>query len=139
MEQRDAAAAERLERRAQACVAAAMLAVALYVGVQAGRGLARSSHPHASVLGVALAAVSLLVLPWLGRRKLRVAAGLASAALRGDGILTAASAALAAITLLALIVNSAFGWWWADPIAALLIASALAVEATRVAVRHRFG
>jgi divalent metal cation (Fe/Co/Zn/Cd) transporter len=139
MEQRDAGGAEQLERRAQACVGIAMLAVAFYVGVQAIRGLADRSHPHASVLGVALAAVSLVVLPLLGRFKIRVAASLASGALRGDGILTLASAALAAITLAALLVNSAFGWWWADPAAAVVIASALAIEASRVAVRHRFG
>jgi divalent metal cation (Fe/Co/Zn/Cd) transporter len=60
-------------------------------------------------------------------------------ALRGDGKLTIASAALAATTLAALVVNSAFGWWWADPMAALLIAIALAFEAVRIALRHRFG
>ncbi len=139
MEQREAAGAERLERRAQACVGAAMLAIAVYVGVQAVRGLVDRSHPHASALGVALAAISLVVLPWLGRLKLRLSSPLESRALRGDGILTVASAALAAITLVALIVNSAFGWWWADPGAALVIACALAIEAARVAVRHRFG
>jgi divalent metal cation (Fe/Co/Zn/Cd) transporter len=79
------------------------------------------------------------VLPWLGRAKLRVALALPSPALRGDGVLTIAAAALAAITLVALVATSALGWWWADPAAALLIAAALAVEATRVAVRHRFG
>jgi divalent metal cation (Fe/Co/Zn/Cd) transporter len=88
---------------------------------------------------VILATASLVVLPWLGRLKLRVASRLASRALRGDGILTAASAALAAVALAALLANSAFGWWWADPVAALLIATALAIEATRIAVRHRFG
>jgi divalent metal cation (Fe/Co/Zn/Cd) transporter len=97
------------------------------------------SHPVASASGVTLAALSLVVLPYLGLRKLRVASGLGSAALRGDGTLTLASAALAATTLAALVVNSAFGWWWADPAAALLIAVALALEATRIAIRHRFG
>ena len=59
--------------------------------------------------------------------------------MRGDAILTLASAALAATTLAALIVNAAFDWWWADPIVALLIAGALGLEGVRVAVRHRFG
>ena len=79
------------------------------------------------------------MLPWLGRLKLQVAAGLGSGALRGDGVLTLASGALAATTLVALVVNAAFDWWWADPIVALLIATALGVEGVRVAVRHRFG
>jgi divalent metal cation (Fe/Co/Zn/Cd) transporter len=79
------------------------------------------------------------VLPWLGALKLEVAAGLASAALRGDGVLTLASGALAAATLVALLVNASLDWWWADPLVALLIATALGIEGVRVAVRHRFG
>ena len=107
--------------------------------MQSTRALIDGSDPKASAFGVTLAAASLLVLPWLGLLKLRVASRLASQALRGDGLLTAASAALAAVALAALLVNAGFAWWWADPAAALLIAVALAVEATRIAVRHRFG
>jgi divalent metal cation (Fe/Co/Zn/Cd) transporter len=138
-ERSDPVAAERLERRALYGVAAAMVVVALYVGFQAVRSLAESSHPEASVFGAVVAAASVVVLPWLGRLKLQVAAGLGSGALRGDGVLTLASGALAATTLVALVVNAAFDWWWADPIVALLIATALGVEGVRVAVRHRFG
>ena len=116
-----------------------MLASAAYVGTQAVRALIAGDHPEPSTLGAVLAVLSLLVLPWLARLKFRIAARLASQALRGDGVLTAAAAALAAITLAALLVNAALGWWWADPCAALLIAAALASEAIRVAVRHRFG
>ena len=138
-EQRDPVAAEHLERRAQTWIILAMVIVALYIGVQAVRALVEGSHPESSALGLILAVVSLVVLPWLGRQKLRVAADLASPALRGDGVLTIAAATLAAITLTALLLNSVFGWWWADPLAALLIAVALATEAVRIAVRHRFG
>jgi divalent metal cation (Fe/Co/Zn/Cd) transporter len=138
-ERRDPLAAERVERRAQAVVAMAMMAVGLYVAVQAVRALAGRSHADGSALGFVVATVSVLVLPWLGRQKLRVAAALPSAALRGDGVLTLAAAGLAAITLLALYVSSALGWWWADPAAALIIAIGLAAEGLRVAIRHRFG
>ena len=138
-EQRDPVAAERLERRAQAWIVLAMLAVGVYVGVQGVRALVGGSHPQASAFGVLLAAVSLVVLPWLGWRKLDVASRLASQALRGDGILTLAAAVLAATTLTALLVNSTLGWWWADPAAGLLVAAALTVEGARVGVRHRFG
>jgi divalent metal cation (Fe/Co/Zn/Cd) transporter len=138
-EQRDPSAAERLERRAHGWIAAAMVVVGLYIIVEALRALIGGSHAEESALGVVLAALSLAVLPWLGRRKLRVARGLSSGALRGDGILTLAAAALAAITLAALLVNSALGWWWADPAAALVIGAALATEGLRLAVRHRFG
>jgi divalent metal cation (Fe/Co/Zn/Cd) transporter len=138
-ERRSPAAAERLERRAQQWIALAMLASAAYVGTRAVRALVGGDHPQSSAVGAGIAVASLLVLPWLARAKLRVAGGLASPALRGDAILTGAGAALAAITLTALVVNSTLGWWWADPCAALAIAAALASEALRVALRQRFG
>jgi divalent metal cation (Fe/Co/Zn/Cd) transporter len=138
-ERRDPAAAERLERRAHGWIAAAMVVVGLYVGVESIRALLGDSHAEESLFGVLLAALSLAVLPWLGRRKLVVASALSSGALRGDGILTIAAAALAAITLAALLVNSTLGWWWADPLAALVIGAALATEGVRIAVRHRLG
>ena len=138
-EQSDPAAAEHLERRAQTWIVVAMFAVALYIGVQAARALAGGSHPESTALGFGLAALSLAVLPWLARRKFRVGSELPSPALRGDGVLSLAAAALAAITLAALLVNAAFDWWWADPLAALVIACALGLEAVRVTVRRRFG
>jgi divalent metal cation (Fe/Co/Zn/Cd) transporter len=138
-ERSDPVAAERLERRAQTLIIVAMLVVALFVGFEAVRALMEGSHPESSPLGFGIATISLLVLPPLGLMKLRLAGHLGSPALRGDGVLTLAAAALAAITLVALLANSVVGWWWADPLAALIIAIALALEATRVAVRHRFG
>jgi divalent metal cation (Fe/Co/Zn/Cd) transporter len=138
-ERKDPQAAERLERRAQTFIVVAMFVIALYVGFEAIRALADGLHAEESVFGIVLAAVSLLVLPWLGRQKIRVAAVLASPALRGDGVLTLAAAALAAVTLVALVATSTLGWWWADPLAALVIAVALAVEGARTAIHHRFG
>jgi len=138
-ERRNPIAAERVERRAQALIGMAMLAIATYIGVQAVRALAGGSHPETSALAVALAALSLLVLPPLGTRKHQVASRLESPALRGDAVLTLAAAALAAVTLCALLANAALGWWWADPVAALMIAAALATEGMRVLIRHRFG
>jgi divalent metal cation (Fe/Co/Zn/Cd) transporter len=138
-ERTDPVAAEHLERRAQTWVIAAMYVVAVYVGVQAVRALINGSHPEPSAVAFGIAAVSLLVLPALGVMKLRLGGQLESPALRGDGVLTLAASALAAVTLLALAANSLLDWWWADPLAALVISAALAAEATRVAVRHRFG
>jgi divalent metal cation (Fe/Co/Zn/Cd) transporter len=133
------ASAAHLERRAVGWIAMAMLLVALYVGVQAVRALVHEAHPSASVFGAVLAALSLVFLPWLGRRKLAVATRLRSPSLRGDAILTLSAAALAALTLVALLLSSRLGWWWADPLAALVIATGLGLEAVRVTVRHRFG
>ena len=138
-ERRNPDAAERLERRAHGWIAAAMVLAGVYVFIEALRALSGGSHAEESAFGVVLAGLSIAVLPWLGQQKLRVAAALPSGALRGDGVLTIAAAALAAVTLVALLVNSTLDWWWADPAAALIIGAALALEGIRVAVRHRFG
>ena len=116
-----------------------MLVVSIYIGFKAVRALMDTSHVDEPLVGVALAALALIVLPWLGRRKFEVAAALESRALRGDAVLTMAAAALAAVTLVALVLASVAGWWWADPLAALVIAIALAVEAIRIAIHHQFG
>jgi divalent metal cation (Fe/Co/Zn/Cd) transporter len=138
-ERNDPEAAKHLERRAQKFIVIAMVAVAALVAVGAMRALVIGSNANETVLALLVMALSLLFLPWLGRRKLGVAAALPSPALRGDGVLTLAGAALAGIALIALGVDVALGWWWADPVAALVIAAALAAEAVRVAVRHVFG
>jgi divalent metal cation (Fe/Co/Zn/Cd) transporter len=119
-ERRDPVAGERLERRAQAFIAVAMSLVALYVGFEAVRALVDASHADESRLGIPRG-------PPTG------------GVLTGDGVLTLAAAALAAITLVALALASGLDWWWADPVAALVIAAALLVEATRIALHHRFG
>jgi divalent metal cation (Fe/Co/Zn/Cd) transporter len=138
-EQSDPEAAEHLERHAQRFIVIAMVGVAALIAIGALRALVSGSHADETVLALLVTALSLLFLPWLGRKKLGIAAALPSPALRGDGVLTLTAAALAGITLVALALDVAFGWWWADPAAALVIASALATEAVRVAVRHVFG
>jgi divalent metal cation (Fe/Co/Zn/Cd) transporter len=137
-EARDPVGAHRVEQHAQTAIAVSMFAVALFLTVESVRAFADASHAHPNALGVGLAIASLLFLPWLARQKLAVAHRIHSRALRGDGILSAASAALAAVTLAALAASSLFGWWWADAVAALVIALALTVEASRLA-RHRLG
>ena len=133
MEARDPAAAERLERRAEALIGEAMLAAALFRAVESVRALVERTHPDASLGGLVVGSASLVFLPPLARAKWRVAAGLGSRALRGDAILTAASSMLALLTLVALVLNRYAGWWWADAVAALAIAVALASEALRAA------
>ena len=72
-----------------------------------------------------------MVFPVLARAKLRLAGPLASTALRGDGVLSLAGAILAVATLTSLALDSAFGWWWADAVAGLLIAAILLAEGAR--------
>jgi len=138
-ERESPAAAAHLERKAVGWIAVAMLLVAAYVGVQAVRTLVERSHPGASAFGAVLAGLSVLFLPWLGARKFVVGTRLRSASLRGDAVLTLAAASLAGLTLIALLLNSALGWWWADPLVAVVIAAGLGLEALRVTIRHRFG
>jgi divalent metal cation (Fe/Co/Zn/Cd) transporter len=138
-EKRNPEAAERVERRAQALIGLAMIVIGAYIGFEAIRALSDRSHPETSTFAIVLATLSLLVLPYLGLRKVQVASALGSVALRGDAVLTFGASALAGITLLALVANEAFGWWWADAMAALVIAAALALEGLRVLIRHRFG
>jgi divalent metal cation (Fe/Co/Zn/Cd) transporter len=137
LEIRDPEAADRVERRAEVAIGIAMVAAALYLVLLSAHALWRGSHPETSLFGIVVSFASLAFLPWLARSKWRVAIELQSNALRGDSLLTAASAALAALTLAALVANSALGWWWADAVAALAIAAALVFEATRAAAYRR--
>jgi divalent metal cation (Fe/Co/Zn/Cd) transporter len=119
------------ERTAARAVGIAMLAAAVYVLAQAARSLIIGRHPGQSTIGLVLLAGSLVALPVLGYVKLRLAGRLRSRALRGDGVLSAAGAALAATALVSMAVDRSLGWWWADPAAASLIALFLFQEGWR--------
>jgi divalent metal cation (Fe/Co/Zn/Cd) transporter len=116
------------DRRATRLVAASLAALGLYVAVEAARDLAAGHHPEASAVGVALAAASLLVMPWLARAKRQVAPVLGSQAQAAEADQTALCALLSAVLLVGLLANAALDWWWADAVAGLGIA-ALALRA----------
>jgi divalent metal cation (Fe/Co/Zn/Cd) transporter len=105
--------------------------------VSAIAALASHSEPETSALGIALTAASLIVFPVLAGAKLRLAGPVGSTALRGDGMLSLAGAVLAAATLTSLGLDAAFGWWWADAIAGLLIAAMLLGEGSRTIASAR--
>jgi len=114
--------AEVLERRAGRIAGGLLLGLALYILVDAGRRLVGlGEEARASLVGIVLTAVSLVVMPVLGWAKLRTAKGLGSGALRADAYETIACSWLSAATLAGLVLNASFGWWWADPLAALTI------------------
>jgi divalent metal cation (Fe/Co/Zn/Cd) transporter len=115
----------RLERRAARAVGAILILIGLYVTASAIAALSGHSAPERSPVGLALTAASVVVVPVLARAKLRLAGPLGSTALRGDGILSLAGAALAAVTLASLALDTALGWWWSDAVAALAIAGFL--------------
>jgi divalent metal cation (Fe/Co/Zn/Cd) transporter len=115
--------AERIALRVAAC---AFSIIALYLLVRAVLALAGGHRSSSSLFGVAEAAASLVVLPYLAIGKYRLSQTLGSRALRADSLLTVSGIALAAIALAGIVAQRAFGWWWADPVAGLSIATFLA-------------
>lgn len=104
------------------------LALAAYVGFDAVKSLWLVEPPDASYVGIVLAALSLVVMPWLARVKRQVAANLNSSAMHADSRQTDICAYLSAILLGGLLFNAFFGWWWADPVAALVMVPIIARE-----------
>lgn len=134
VERTGADSADAVERRAARLVGSLLVAIGVYLVVAAVVALANHSGPEHTAVGIGLTAASVLILPVLARAKLRLAKQLESPSLRGDGVLSLAGAALAAATLVSLLVEAAFGWWWADAVAALLIAGSVLREGSRM--RH---
>lgn len=119
---------QRRERRALLLVGVSFLLLAAYVAWEAVRDLVGGQGPDVSYVGIALAALSLVVMPLLARSKRRLAARLSSRALHADSRQTSLCAYLSAILLGGLLLNALFGWWWADPVAALVMVPIIARE-----------
>jgi divalent metal cation (Fe/Co/Zn/Cd) transporter len=119
---------EAIERRAVRLVAAAFWALALYVGAKAVLDLVGQNRPEESAVGIALAIVSLVVMPLLAARKRAAAKELDSRAMRADSSQTSLCTYISAFLLVGLGANALFGWWWADPVAGLVIAGFAAKE-----------
>jgi divalent metal cation (Fe/Co/Zn/Cd) transporter len=128
------AQSEEAERRAQHLIGLSFWLIAAYVGVEAIRSLLAGAEPSVSYIGIGLAAVTLVTMPPLAAAKTRVAHQLGSAATRSEGRQNLLCAYLSAALLIGLGANAAFGWWWADPATALLIAG-VAVNEGREAWR----
>ena len=95
------------------------MALAVYIGADSGLSLWRHETPERSVPGIAIAAVSVLVMPLLARAKRQVARDIASGALHADARQTDFCLYLSVILLAGLLLNALLGWWWADSVAAL--------------------
>ena len=119
---------EKREQLALRLVGVSFFLLAGYVAFDAGESLLQHEPPHASIVGIVLSVVSLVVMPLLARAKRRVAARLQSRALAADSRQTSLCAYLSGILLGGLVCNAVFGWWWADPAAALLMAPIIARE-----------
>ncbi len=122
------AADEQRERLALKLVGISFLLLAAYIAFEAGETLLRREPPRVSLVGIGLSVASLAVMPLLARAKRRVAARLESGALRADSRQTDLCAWLSAILLGGLTLNALWGWWWADPVAGLLMVPIIARE-----------
>jgi divalent metal cation (Fe/Co/Zn/Cd) transporter len=130
------ARAQHAERLALRLAGAAFLLIALYLSIQATRALIVERHYHATLFGIAEAVAALVVLPVLASAKYSLAKSLGSSALRADSLLTWSGVTLASLALVALLAQRLLGWWWVDPIGALVTAVVFTYEGSR-AVRGR--
>jgi divalent metal cation (Fe/Co/Zn/Cd) transporter len=113
---------ERAERRAQQMIAVSFYALAAYVGVEALRSLIEGNEPGASWVGIGLAAFTAPTMPLLAVAKRRIGHKLGSSAAVQEASQTQLCAYLSIALLFGLSANALLGWWWADPITALVIA-----------------
>ncbi|GAA4261738.1 cation transporter [Dactylosporangium darangshiense] len=125
---------ERRERTALRVIAVSFFALAAYVTAESARALLSGDRAEHSTVGLVLAAVSLAVMPLLSAAQRRAGRELGSASAVTDSKQTLLCTYLSAVLLAGLAVNTLFGWWWADSIAALVIA-AVAVREGREAWR----
>jgi len=112
---------ERSERMALKLVGVGFVLLAAYVTFDAVKAIINREPPEATYLGIGIAALSLVVMPLLARSKRRVAKDLHSHAMEADARQTDICTYLSAILLGGLLLNALFGWWWADPVAALVM------------------
>jgi divalent metal cation (Fe/Co/Zn/Cd) transporter len=109
------------EERALKLVGWSFLLLAAYVAFESVKALLTHEEPEPSVVGIALACASLVVMPLLARAKRHVASRITSRALHADSRQTDLCAYLSATLLAGLALNAVLGWWWADPAAALVM------------------
>ena len=119
------------DRRATRAIAVCFSALAVYVTFEAVAQLTAQRAPDVSVPGIVIAAASLVVMPLLARAKRRLGPVLGSQAVVSEARQTELCAWLSGVVLLGLGANAAFGWWWADPTAALVVAGFAGYETVR--------
>jgi divalent metal cation (Fe/Co/Zn/Cd) transporter len=120
---------DTIEYHARRLVAGSLILLAAYVTVDAANTLWTADRPAFSSVGVALLVLSVAVMLWLARAKGRLARELDSKAMEADAFQTTACWWLSLAALAGVGLNGLLGWWWADPVAALIIAVLIAREA----------
>jgi cation diffusion facilitator family transporter len=117
----DSEGVNKRERQALLLVGITFFLLSAYIVYEAGGKLLRAERPEPSLLGIIVAALSLLLMPLLGWMKHRTGAALGSKALMADAKETFVCSYLSLTLLAGLVLNAWFGWWWADPVAALVM------------------
>ncbi|WP_240157625.1 cation transporter [Pseudonocardia broussonetiae] len=124
----------RRERVALRVIAWSFFALAAYVAVESARALLGGADAEHSTVGIVLVAVSVVVMPFLSLAQRRAGTELGSASAVADSKQTLLCTYLSAAVLVGLVLDAALGWWWADPVAGLVLA-VLAVREGRAAWR----
>ena len=119
---------ERAELLTMRIVGACFICLAIYILFDAGTTLWQARAPDRSPFGIAILALSVVVMPILASNKKSVARGLASGALAAEAKQTSLCAYLSVIGLVGVGLNASIGWWWADPVAALIMVPIIAQE-----------
>src|ERR1700688_22954 len=124
----DVESRERNEKLSLRIVGICFVALAVYIAYESVSDQIRKTSPEHSIRGIVLACVSLIVMPILSRAKKKVGNALRSDAMKADARQTDFCIYLSVILLAGLLLNAVLGWWWADPIAALIMAHIVAKE-----------
>lgn len=127
---------EERQRRALRLIAYAFLALAIYLAVQTVLVLATGFRPHHSTIGIVWTAVTALVMFALAYGKKRVGAALDNPVLSTEARVTVIDGLLAAAVLAGLALNASLGWWWADPLAGIVIVYYALREAREILTHH---
>ncbi|MFJ3382631.1 MULTISPECIES: cation diffusion facilitator family transporter [unclassified Curtobacterium] len=114
-------APEARERTALKVTAVSFFGLALYVSADAILALTGLREPEHSTVGIVLAVVSLAIMPFLSLLERRTGKELGSASAIADSKQTLVCSYLSAAVLIGLLLNTLFGWTWADPIAGLVV------------------
>ncbi len=109
------------KRRALRIIAVAFVLLAIYIAVQSAVTFSSKSHPGHSTLGIVWLAVTVLAMFALAAGKRDTGDRLGNPVLRAEARVTLIDGALAAAVLAGVVLNAALGWWWADPLSALVI------------------
>lgn len=128
---------ESVEHRAAGLVGWSLLLLAAYIAIDAGWALWHHDTPRTSPFGMLIAGAALVIMPVLVMYKRRVATRIGSAALRADAAEGVVCAYMAATLLFGLVLRSAFGWWWADPVAALALVAFIVHEGREAVLESR--